>query len=88
MKLLKQLRFVLAGIAACALILLVEMTIGHGTIIGSFINQFHPCVEEMSNSAPCYAIYDGVLVLVTAFIAFVLILLVGIRTIKFFLDMR
>lgn len=91
MKWLKQLRFVIGGITACAVIFLIEI-IGGG-VFGKLINQFFPCIQPASNPAyssdiPCYAVYDLGLLYILEFIVFVLMLLVCIRTIKYFMHKR
>jgi len=88
MKLLKQLRFILVWMVPCALILLVEMTVGNGTMIGAFINQFHPCVQIETNSFPCYAIYDIGAELVLAFVVLYSTVIIGKISMIYFSNVR
>ncbi len=96
MKLLKQLRFVLGGIAACIAVFLIEFfvfEISGAMPFGRLINYFFPCIEPTSDivsssSLPCYVIYDLGLVYILAFIAFVLMVIAFVRIIKYFVDKR
>lgn len=56
-----KLLYVLAWVLVPLLVIYIESSY---LLLGTFINLIVPCKQELMTSAPCYAVYDAVLMII------------------------
>jgi uncharacterized membrane protein len=81
MKFISKIWWQACGVIVCVVIFQIADT---GQYFGFFMNQFHPCVQNLSTSFPCYGIYDVFIMGLAVILGLILLVFLVFRAVRFF----